>query len=57
MEQSEAIKILSQYDVNFYWTDGEPVPWDKLAEALGRRIIRLMHIIGIRPAMWRSSVK
>ncbi len=33
MTNEEAISIINQYDVNFYWTDGEPIPADKLAEA------------------------
>lgn len=33
MTNSEAIKIINQYDCNFYWTDGEKIPTENLIEA------------------------
>ena len=33
MTNSEAIKIIDQYDCNFYWTDGEKIPTEDLIEA------------------------
>lgn len=33
MTNSEAIKIINQYDCNFYWTDGEKIPTEDLIEA------------------------
>lgn len=33
MTNSEAIRIINQYDCNFYWTDGEKIPTEDLIEA------------------------
>lgn len=33
MTNAEAIKIINQYDCNFYWTDGEKIPTEDLIEA------------------------
>ena len=33
MEPCEAIKIINQYDMNFYWNDGKPIPAERIAEA------------------------
>lgn len=33
MTNSEAIRIINQYDCNFYWTDGEKIPTEDLLEA------------------------
>lgn len=33
MTNSEAIRIINQYDCNFYWTDGEKIPAEDLIEA------------------------
>lgn len=33
MTNSEAIRIINQYDCNFYWTDGEKIPTDDLIDA------------------------
>ena len=33
MTNSEAIKIINQYDCNFYWTDGEKIPTEDFIEA------------------------
>ena len=33
MTNSEAIRIIDQYDCNFYWTDGEKIPTEDLIEA------------------------
>ena len=33
MENREAIEIINQYDMNFHWNDGEPIPAEQLAEA------------------------
>ena len=33
MTNAEAIRIINQYDCNFYWTDGERIPTDDLIEA------------------------
>ena len=33
MTNSEAIRIINQYDCNFYWTDGEKIPTADLIEA------------------------
>ena len=33
MTNAEAIKIINQYDCNFYWTDGERIPTEDLIEA------------------------
>ena len=33
MTNAEAIKIINQYDCNFYWTDGERIPTEDLTDA------------------------
>lgn len=33
MTNAEAIRIINQYDCNFYWTDGEKIPTEDLIEA------------------------
>lgn len=33
MTNSEAARIIDQYDCNFYWTDGEKIPAKDLIEA------------------------
>ena len=33
MTNREAIRIINQYDMNFHWNDGEPIPAEQLAEA------------------------
>lgn len=33
MTNAEAIKIINQYDCNFYWTDGEKIPASDLCDA------------------------
>lgn len=33
MTNSEAIRIINQYDCNFYWTDGEKIPTEDLIDA------------------------
>lgn len=33
MTNAEAIKIINQYDCNFYWTDGEKIPTEDLIDA------------------------
>lgn len=33
MTNAEAIKIIDQYDCNFYWTDGKKIPTKDLIEA------------------------
>ena len=41
MRPREAIKIINQYDMNFYWNDGEPIPAEQLAEAFDLAISAL----------------
>lgn len=41
MEIKEAIKIINQYDMNFHWNDGEPIPAEQLAEAFDLAISAL----------------
>jgi len=41
MENREAIKIINQYDMNFHWNDGEPIPAEQLAEAFDLAISAL----------------
>ena len=41
MEIKEAIKIINQYDMNFHWNDGEPIPAEQLAEAFDLAIAAL----------------
>ena len=41
MNNGEAIKIINQYDMNFYWNDGEPIPAEQLAEAFDLAISAL----------------
>ena len=41
MENREAIKIINQYDMNFHWNDGEPIPSEQLAEAFDLSISAL----------------
>lgn len=41
MNNSEAIKIINQYDMNFYWDIGEPIPAEQLAEAFDLAISAL----------------
>ncbi len=33
MTNAEAIRIINQYEFNFYWTDGEKIPTEDLIEA------------------------
>jgi hypothetical protein len=41
MTNREAIKIINQYDMNFHWNDGEPIPAEQLAEAFDLAISAL----------------
>ena len=41
MENREAIKIINQYDMNFHWNVGEPIPAELLAEAFDLAISAL----------------
>lgn len=41
MENSEAIKILNQYDMNFYRDDGSPIPAEQIADAVDLAIAAL----------------
>ena len=41
MEIKEAIKIINQYDMNFYWNIGEPIPASQLADAFDLAIAAL----------------
>lgn len=41
MNNGEAIKIINQYDMNFHWNDGEPIPAEQLAEAFDLAISAL----------------
>lgn len=41
MNNGEAIKIINQYDMNFHWNDGEPIPASQLAEAFDLAISAL----------------
>jgi len=41
MENREAINIINQYDMNFHWNDGEPIPAEQLAEAFDLAISAL----------------
>ena len=41
MEIKEAIEIINQYDMNFHWNDGEPIPAEQLAEAFDLAISAL----------------
>jgi len=41
MEIKEAIKIINQYDMNFHWNVGEPIPAEQLAEAFDLSISAL----------------
>lgn len=41
MTNREAIKIINQYDMNFHWNDGEPIPAEQLAEAFDLSISAL----------------
>jgi len=41
VNNGEAIKIINQYDMNFYWNDGEPIPAEQLAEAFDLAISAL----------------
>jgi hypothetical protein len=41
MEIKEAIKIINQYDMNFHWDYGEPIPAEQLAEAFDLAISAL----------------
>lgn len=41
MTNDEAARIIGQYDVNFYWTDGEPIPAQDLTDAFEMAITAL----------------
>ena len=41
MEIKEAIKIINQYDMNFYWNIGESIPASQLADAFDLAIAAL----------------
>lgn len=41
MTRHDAIKILGQYDVNFYYTEGEPIPAEILTDAFEMAITSL----------------
>ena len=54
MNNGEAIKIINQYDMNFHWNDGEPIPASQLAEAFDLAISALKKQEEDR---WHSVVK
>ena len=41
MEIREAIEIINQYDMNFHWNDGEPIPVKQLMDAFDLAISAL----------------
>ena len=62
MKPEEALEILGQYDVNFYWTsgehEGEQIPADKLTDAFEvamdalRKRITGLKILKIEQEVW-----
>lgn len=49
MENREAINIINQYDMNFHWNDGEPIPAEQLAEAFDLAISALEKQVPKKP--------